>query len=163
MFFVAVITVFYFSLGFFHLEKEMSKKSHLQNTKEMVTIKVYFSNSKKDPQTLECDKVYPVERKVPKTQTLARMALEELLKGPTQREKERGYFTNINPGVKIQSLMIKDGVVKVDFNKRLEYQVGGSCRVRAIRAQIIATLRQFPTVKKVIISVNGKTEGILQP
>jgi len=45
----------------------------------------------------------------------------------------------------------------------LQYQVGGSCRVSAIRAQIIETLKQFSTVKNVVISINGRTEDILQP
>jgi len=45
----------------------------------------------------------------------------------------------------------------------LEFQVGGSCRVAAISAQIMETLKQFPTVKDVIISINSRTEDILQP
>ena len=51
----------------------------------------------------------------------------------------------------------------VDFDEQLEFQVGGSCRVSAIRAQIIQTIKQFSTVKDVIISINGRTEDILQP
>jgi spore germination protein GerM len=50
-----------------------------------------------------------------------------------------------------------------DFNERLEYQVGGSCRVSAIRAQISETLKQFPTIKDVIILINGRKEDVLQP
>jgi len=45
----------------------------------------------------------------------------------------------------------------------LEFQVGGSCRVSAIRAEIIQTLKQFSTIKEVIISINNRTEDILQP
>jgi spore germination protein GerM len=65
--------------------------------------------------------------------------------------------------VRIQSLTIENGVAKVDFDEQLEFQVGGSCRVVAIRVQIIETLKQFPTVNSVIISINGRTEYILQP
>jgi spore germination protein GerM len=54
-------------------------------------------------------------------------------------------------------------VARVDFDEQLNYQVGGSCRVMAIRAQIEQTLKQFSTVDSVIISVNGQTEGILEP
>jgi len=35
--------------------------------------------------------------------------------------------------------------------------------VAAIRAQIRETLKQFPTVDEVIISIDGRTEDILQP
>jgi hypothetical protein len=128
-----------------------------------VGLKVFFGNSKKDPETLHCEKVYPVIRKVAKTQAPARAALEELLSGVASQEKDDGYFSNINPGVKIQALSIENGTAKVDFNEALQKNVGGSCKVTMIRAQITETLKQFPTVKKVIISIDGKAETILQP
>ena len=127
-----------------------------------ITLKVFFNNDELDPE-FSCNKVFPVEREVSKTQAVARASLEELLKGPTESEKDQGFFTNINPGVKIQSLNIENGVAKVDFDEQLEFQVGGSCRVAAISAQIRETLKQFPTVESVIISINGRTEDILQP
>lgn len=129
---------------------------------ESVKIKVFFNNEKLDPE-FSCNKVFPVERIIPKTQAIARAALEELLNGPTEKEKIDGFLTNINPGVKIQKLTIENSLAKVDFDKQLEFQVGGSCRVAAISAQIRETLKQFPTVKKVIISIDGRTEDILQP
>ncbi len=130
--------------------------------KELMTVKVFFNNSELDPE-FSCNKVFPVEREIPKTQAVARAALEELLKGATDVDKEQGFFTNINPDVKIQSLSVENGVAKVDFDEQLEFQVGGSCRVSAIRAQITQTLKQFPTVNSVIISIDGRTEDILQP
>jgi len=54
-------------------------------------------------------------------------------------------------------------VAKADFDEQLEFQVGGSCRVSAIRAEITQTLKQFSTVKEVVISIDGRTEDILQP
>jgi len=133
---------------------------------ETQIIKVYFNNDNLDPE-FSCNKVFPVERKITKTQTVARVALEELLKGATQSEKDQGYFTSINSGVVIQSLTIDPptggGIARVDFDEQLEYQVGGSCRVAAIHAQIVETLLQFPTVQEVIVSINGRTEDILQP
>ncbi|MBA7661011.1 hypothetical protein ES703_69021 [subsurface metagenome] len=65
--------------------------------------------------------------------------------------------------MRIQKLIIENGVAKIDFDEQLEFQVGGSCRVVAIRAQITETLKQFPTVDNVIISIDGRTEDILQP
>lgn len=129
---------------------------------ETTKFKVYFSNSKLDPE-FTCVKVFSVAREIPKTQAVARAALEELLKGLTEKEKADKYLTNINEGVKIQRLEVKDGVAKVDFNDKLEFQIGGSCRVAAISAQITETLKQFPTIKEVIISINGRTGDILQP
>jgi hypothetical protein len=129
---------------------------------EKMKVKVFFNNDMMDP-AVTCDKVFPVEREVAKTEAVARAALTELLKGATETEKGEEFFTNINPGVKIQTLTIENGVAKVDFDEQLEFQVAGSCRVIAIRSQITETLKQFPTVKDVIISINGRTEDILQP
>jgi len=129
---------------------------------EMMTVKAFFNNNTMDPE-ISCNKVFVIERQVPKTIAVARVALEELLKGPTISEKNEDYSTSINSGVKIQSLTIENGTAKVDFDEQLEYQAGGSCRVSAIRAQITETLKQFPTVKNVVISINGRTEDILQP
>ena len=130
---------------------------------DSLTIKVFFGNVNEDSQVINCDEVYPTKRRVPKTSQVAQAALTELLKGPTISETKQGFFTSINPNVKIQSLVLKDGVIKAEFDEQLEYQVGGSCRVRMIVTQITETLKQFPTVDDVIISINGRTEDILQP
>lgn len=130
---------------------------------ETMAIKVYFNNSKMDPE-VSCNKVFPVERIVPKTEAIGTASMGELFKGPTQNEKDAGYFTSLNEGVELQSLAIDfEGIAKADFNEQLGFQVGGSCRTAAIRAQITETLRQFPTVDEVVISIDGRTEDILQP
>jgi len=129
---------------------------------QTTAIKVFFNNSKMDPE-FSCNKVFPVQRTIPKTEAIARAAIEELLKGPTEQEKTDDYFTSINSGVEIQKLTIKDGIARIDFDEQLEFQVGGSCRVSAISSQITETLKQFSTVEQVIISINDRTEDILQP
>lgn len=130
---------------------------------DSIKVKAFFGNSKKDPGGLYCNNSYPVERRVAKTDAVARAALEELLAGPTLQEENAGYFTSINQGVNIQKLSIDKGTASVDFNETLEAAVGGSCRVAAIRSQITETLKQFSTIKKVVISIDGRTEDILQP
>ncbi|HNU96808.1 MAG TPA: GerMN domain-containing protein [Candidatus Portnoybacteria bacterium] len=129
---------------------------------ETTIVKVFFNNNQMDPE-MSCNKVFPIERTIKKTEAVGRVAIEELLKGPLETEETQGFFTSINSGVKIQSLIIENGTAKIDFDEQLQFQVGGSCRVSAIRAQIIETLKQFSTVKNVIISINGRTEEILQP
>lgn len=130
---------------------------------EAMTVKVFFNNSQMDPE-FSCNKVFAIERKIAKTEAPARKALELLLEGAlTFAEQEQGFGSSINPGVKIQRLTIENGAANVDFDEQMQFQVGGSCRVSAIRAQITETLKQFPTVDNVIISINGRTEDILQP
>ncbi|MFH0873550.1 MAG: Gmad2 immunoglobulin-like domain-containing protein [Candidatus Komeilibacteria bacterium] len=130
---------------------------------ESQTVRVFFGNSVKDPNVPDCAKVFPVERRIAKTTAVARAALEQLLMGTSFNDLNQGYFTSINSGVVINSLTIDKGVAKVDFNDLLQAGVGGSCRVTAIRSQIEATLKQFSTVKTVVLSINGQSADILQP
>jgi len=131
---------------------------------ENMIVKAYFVNDLLDDDfNIMCRNVYPVEREVPKTKSVARAALEELLKGLTEDEKMSGFSTAINENVKIQKLYIEDDIAYVDFDEQLEHELGGSCRVAFIGWQITETLKQFSTVKDVKISVNGRTEDILQP
>lgn len=134
---------------------------------DTMELNVYFGNlslsatSEQD----ECKRVFPVKRYVPKTEAVASAAIQELLKGPTEDEKNQGYYTSINSGVILKSMMIglDTGTAYADFSQKLEEAVGGSCKVAAIRSQLDQTLLQFPTIKKTVISIDGRTEDILQP
>jgi len=135
-----------------------------ESSPEFMTVKIFLSDSRfvNEPY-FDCSRTQAVERQVPKTQGVARAALEALLRGATEEEINQGFVSNINSGVRIQKLTIENGIAKIDFDQQLEFQLGGSCRVSAIRAQITDTLKQFPTVESVIISINNRTEDILQP
>jgi len=151
-----------YSLFVLYADKDHVEKIANTLKFDKMTVKAFFNNNKLDS-SISCDKVFPVERAVFKNPGFGKIALEELFKGPTDKEKNDGYFTSINSGVKIQSLYIEDGVVKADFDQTLQEGVGGSCRVTSVRSQIVNTAKQFPGVKDVIISINGRTEDILQP
>lgn len=125
-----------------------------------MNVNIFFSSNDNDS---TCEKVLAVQREISKSAAPARAALEELLKGPSEQEKSKNFFTSINENVKIKRLSITNGVAEVDLSEELSANVGGSCRVSAIRAQITQTLKQFPTVREVVISIDGNTEGILQP
>ncbi len=143
-------------------DRSVSRNIKFAPAGEVVNLKAYFSNSNLDPK-ITCKEVFPVARTVAKTAGVARAALEEMLKGPTSQEQAGGFASMINLGVKINSLTIDKGVAKVDFDGTIQQGVGGSCRVSMMRLQIEQTLKQFPTVQSVIISVDGKTEDVLQP
>lgn len=128
-----------------------------------MTLLVYFGNTVKDPNAENCEKVYSVSRKVVKTEAVGRASLLELLKGTTSAEEDKGYLSSIPTGVTINSLKISKGVAYVDFNEKLSEGVGGTCLVDRIKGQITQTLKQFSTVDKVVISINGESEAILQP
>ncbi|MCL4406192.1 MAG: GerMN domain-containing protein [Patescibacteria group bacterium] len=129
--------------------------------KDPQTLKVFFG--KEGFTEADCKTMTAVSRIVPVTVSPARRSLELLLEGPMKSELNKGYYTVINPGVKIQGLTIANGVATADFDETLDKNIGGSCRVAAIRSQIVETLKQFPAVKSVIIAISGRTEDILQP
>ena len=127
---------------------------------ETQIVEVYFGHNDKGGQ--DCSAVFSVEREIEKTEGVGKAALNELLKGPTAQEKEDGYLTSVEDGVELNSLNIEGGVATADFSEELN-QGGGSCMMEGRRAQIKKTLKQFPTVDEVVISVEGETGGILQP
>jgi spore germination protein GerM len=88
--------------------------------------------------------------------------LLELLNGPTDAELAEGYDMLIPEGARLNSLKIENGIAAADFNATFN-AVAGSCRVSGIRAEIEATLKQFPGVSGVIISVDGDSDIALQP
>ncbi len=149
--------------GLPELDDELHFPIRIKIVDEMINVNVYFGLNTLTSDTDPCDIVYPVFRSVPRVSGMARSAIMELLEGPTGEEAEEGYFTSLNDGIKLNRISIADGEAQVDFSSELEDQVGGSCRVTAIRAQITETLKQFPTVNRVTISINGRSEDILQP
>jgi hypothetical protein len=130
---------------------------------DTVAAKVYFKATGFDLAG-SCDSVLPVERTVSSKGSIYRAVIDELIKGPTETERAAGYATSLPLGVVLKSVAADgNGVVTADFTSSLEGGVAGSCRVAAIRGQIVSTLKQFPEVRDVVISVNGHTEDVLQP
>lgn len=126
-------------------------------------LEVFFGNSERDPQELNCSHVFPVQRTIPATDAIARAAMEQLLKGPTPEERREGYFTSLNRDVPIRRLEIQGGEAWIDFGRAFDEGVAGSCRVEAIRAQVEQTLLQFDSVRDVRITVEGREATALQP
>ncbi|KKT87181.1 MAG: hypothetical protein A3J46_00180 [Candidatus Yanofskybacteria bacterium RIFCSPHIGHO2_02_FULL_41_11] len=127
------------------------------NTVATSTVQVAFTVNN-DCQTV---RLYP--RTIVKTSEVAFMSLIELMEGPTTQEKIQGALTSIPDGTGLNSIRISGNTAYADFNHVLDQGAGGSCRVTAIRSQITNTLKQFPNITSVIISINGRTEDILQP
>jgi hypothetical protein len=109
-----------------------------------------------------CTGVKPFVRRLPKSVAMARLLVEALVSGPTQSERSGGATTPFPAGSRAQTVILRDGVLTVDFNERLQ-NVGGSCRAQMIRAAITETLRRLPTVKSIVITAGGSEKLALQP
>jgi hypothetical protein len=171
-FFVLGLLVLWYGNGY-----RAERKEQVSETE--VLVKVFFSNTQFDPQTLNCDKTYPAYRMAELSQKIKVDAFVEspseelakkiyyavngLLTGVTKEEEKEGYFSSINPLARINKIVVEGDTAYADFSRELNEGAAGSCKVSAIRSQIENTLKQFPEINKVVISVNGDSETILQP
>lgn len=79
-------------------------------------------------------------------------AMLELAKGP---KADSGLNAPLPSGCGVKGVQMKNGVVTVDFSKEFMEAVQGDQAVQNVRA-ILFTAMQFPGVKKVQITVEGK-------
>jgi hypothetical protein len=88
----------------------------------------------------------------------ARPALEALLTGPTAAEKQRRLRPLDAGGLNLSTLVIKGGEARVDFVSRGGKRWAGDLSPAEFRRAVERTLKQFSTVRSVVVSVDGKTD-----
>ena len=128
-------------------------------TKDTMTVKVFFHNEKFNPNQEDCRKVFPIMRMIPRTKAPARAALEELFKGTTDEERKKEFWSFPAEDTKdiISGLSVKGGVAYLNFKKTVFEKLGNttsSCG-GGFYSSIEATLLQFPSIKKVVYAVEG--------
>jgi spore germination protein GerM len=123
-------------------------------------VRVYFID-KAEMENSSCEANVALGRTVINAETLGPGALEALLKGLSSEESVM-YQSAIATSTRIQSFVVSNGVAFVDFTS-LSDEIAGSCNAVAIRSQIEKTLTDLPDIDSVVISVDGETEGILEP
>jgi spore germination protein GerM len=114
-------------------------------------VKVYFYH---DPG--EYIDLSPVKRYV-SARTPARAAIEALLKGPTAEERQQGFDSLASASeFRIRSLTISSGTARVNFVSLRNWKgwPGDLGPVRFKKA-VELTLKQFPNVERVVVSLNG--------
>jgi len=165
---IFVLAVVVSCLGVFVLFQYYSRVTVLtqpfeKNEPELIKVKIFYSNTQKNPEMLDCSLVFPVERVVKDREKVYAETLEQLLLDPSFEEKNAGYKNMIPMGTKLNYVKLEGRTLHADFSKDLDYAVGGSCWVSTIRSQIEDTMKQWPEVQNVLISINGESEIILQP
>jgi len=100
----------------------------------------------------------PVKRQVERTKSpeeKIKAALEVLLKGISEEEKEKGLTNSVNEKAALLEVRIEDDTAYLDFSKEIEAG-GGTSMMTERLGQIVFTATQFPPVEKVRILINGK-------
>lgn len=96
-----------------------------------------------------------VERQVEAVAPL-RPALEELFRGATKDEEEKGFGTSTF-GMKFEGVVLKNGVATVKFSQPKNETNYGTLGPFIFLDAIEKTAKQFPTVKKVEVCAIGET------
>ncbi|MGQ9758195.1 MAG: GerMN domain-containing protein [Actinomycetota bacterium] len=105
----------------------------------------------------------PEKRTIPYTQAVARAAMEELIKGPSEGSELLAAFPAT---VKVLDVSIEDGVCTVNVSKEIltdkAKQGGAGAAVEGLALISIAnTLTEFPTVQRVKLLIEGKQRGMV--
>jgi spore germination protein GerM len=98
----------------------------------------------------------PIERRVSAVSP-ARAAIDALLKGPTEAERNRGFDGLAGAGeFAIGSLKIVRGTARINFVvSRTWAGFPGDIAPARFKKAVELTLKQFPDVRRVIVSLNG--------
>jgi spore germination protein GerM len=122
-------------------------------------IKVYLvalEDKGKTGKKIGCDdSLVPVTRKVAKTTGTLKAAIVELLAIPNEYNDKLRNFWGGND-LKVKSVSIKKGTATINLTGEGP-SVAGVCDEPRITTQIEETAKQFSSVKKVKVFVNGKT------
>lgn len=115
----------------------------------VMTVSLYF---------LRGETLGVAHRTVPGSETPATAAMNALLEGPNQRERAAGLGTTIPDGTALNGITIEDGTARVDLSDAFAGG-GGSLSMQARVAQVVFTLTQFSTVRRVDFWIDG---GLLE-
>ena len=119
-----------------------------------VTYEVWFTRVETEGRETE-PHLFVVHRTQPATRAVGAAALEALLAGPSDQEVNGDVATAVPAGTELLGLDIADGVATVDLSS--EFEAGGGSRsIRLRLAQVVFTLTQFPTVKRVLFRLDGE-------
>jgi spore germination protein GerM len=132
----------------------------LGQNKETMSIKLYFTDTVNNPGIEDCGKVRAVERIIAKTKTPATAVMRELFKGATKEEAATGLSSAFDPDTSdiFISVKVKRGAAYVNLRKTIREKmsfVSSSCGGLTFHASILATLQQFPTIKRVYYAIEG--------
>lgn len=112
---------------------------------ESIDVKLYFVSA--DGAGLEAEM-----RTIPKTEGLARQTLQELIKGP----KNKNLSSPLPAGVELLDINIKpEGLCIIDLNSQAQ-KVDDEKQEQMMVYALVNTVGQFPAVQEVTFMINGE-------
>ena len=103
-------------------------------------------------------KILPLKRSVSAAAPLV-PAIAAMLEAPTAAEQKLGYISASYGDMKLDSVKLVKGQARVDFSRviRSDYNPG-DLQTLYFEEAVTKTAKQFPSVKKVMVCVNGINE-----
>jgi hypothetical protein len=120
-----------------------------------VTVQAWFARPEQEGQSAGDPKLFVVHRAIPATEGIGAAAVNELLAGPESIESAADVSTAVPDGTRLLGLNIANGLATVDLSSEFE-SGGGSLSMQMRLAQVVYTLTQFPTVKRVQFQLDGE-------
>jgi len=120
-----------------------------------VSLEVWFARPEIEGQSASNPKLFVTRRTIEATDAVGAAAINELLAGPTGEEAAAGVSSVVPPDTRLLGLNIEDGLATVDLSSEFE-SGGGSLSMQMRLAQVVYTLTQFPTVKRVQFWLDGE-------
>jgi hypothetical protein len=120
-----------------------------------VTVQTWFARPEQEGQRAGDPKLFVVHRAIPATEGIGAAAVDELLAGPESIESAADVSTAVPDGTRLLGLNIANGLATVDLSSEFE-SGGGSLSMQMRLAQVVYTLTQFPTVKRVQFQLDGE-------
>ncbi|HZX49532.1 MAG TPA: GerMN domain-containing protein [Candidatus Paceibacterota bacterium] len=116
-----------------------------EQEQDVTTVKLYYYNAENDKDAegnIQCSRqgLVSVEREVSQNETVIEDTIRLLLREELAAEL---------PGVTLESAILENGVLTLEFADPQNKTVGGSCRVGILWFQIEATAKQFEGVEQV--------------
>lgn len=126
---------------------------------QAASVQVFFSPALVPQTPADCARVQAVRRELAATSAPATAALRQLFAGPNDEERAAGLRSPFSPATAglLKRLVIRRGTAYVDLHD-LRSALGSasaSCGAAEFRAQIEGTLRQFPSVQRVWLAIDG--------
>jgi len=126
-------------------KEEEKKEVQPVPTEEMVEVNLYFSDS-------QAMYLVPEKRKISQTPSLARQAVNELIKGPESSD----FYPTIPEGTQVNEVYIVDDIAYIDLSEEIfKNHSGGSSGELMTVYSIVNTLTEIPPIEGVQILVEG--------
>jgi len=108
-------------------------------------------------------KLVSVNRELPTIENPVLIAIDQLLKGPTDQEVANGFTTKIPAGTRSRNVEVEGHTAIVDLNSTLVEFDGGTAEAKGIVAQIVYTATSVRGIREVILKLQGSDQFVIGP